>query len=285
MDNRPIGVFDSGIGGLPVLYKLAKAFPKEDFLYLGDNRNVPYGTRSEREIKRLSEGNLRELVSLGVKIIVVACNTVSACIGDDFSGRRIFKIGINQNNREKFLGKGAFLGTPFTVGEILKRSPELKANIDFYPLKDLAGEIEKEPFSDVEVFKHRFAEILAEIFFATKENNFAPFMDIAEHKKDENERKEVFHDRARVFRDHFEKQIARYDFLYLGCTHYLFKEKVIKSLFGDIKCYSGIPSLIENINFYLENNGIFGENLQTIDFAGECARKNADTFAGYVLSV
>ena len=46
-----------------------------------------------------------------------------------------------------------------------------------------------------------------------------------------------------------------------------------------------IPSLIENINFYLENNGIFGENLQTIDFAGECARKNADTFAGYVLSV
>jgi glutamate racemase len=77
-DSRPIGVFDSGIGGLTVLRALLEALPRENYVYLGDTARVPYGTKGAATIERFAAEAMRELLSRDVKSIVVACNTASA---------------------------------------------------------------------------------------------------------------------------------------------------------------------------------------------------------------
>jgi glutamate racemase len=75
---RPIGVFDSGVGGLTVLHELLVALPQEDFLYLGDTARFPYGERSEEELARFSAEIAEELLRRRVKLLVVACNSATA---------------------------------------------------------------------------------------------------------------------------------------------------------------------------------------------------------------
>ncbi len=77
-DPRPIGVFDSGLGGLSVLREIRMLLPAEDLLYYADNAYCPYGIRSREEIQERSERISRLLLDQGVKAIVVACNTASA---------------------------------------------------------------------------------------------------------------------------------------------------------------------------------------------------------------
>lgn len=74
----PIGVFDSGVGGLTVLRALRAALPAEDFLYLGDTARLPYGTKSAETVVRYSLRASQALVDRGVKCLVVACNTASS---------------------------------------------------------------------------------------------------------------------------------------------------------------------------------------------------------------
>ena len=74
----PIGVFDSGIGGLTVLRALLKELPNESFIYFGDTARVPYGNKSHDTVLRFSRENVEFLMGHGVKFIVVACNTASA---------------------------------------------------------------------------------------------------------------------------------------------------------------------------------------------------------------
>lgn len=73
----PIGVFDSGIGGLTVLKSLRHYFPNESFIYIGDTARLPYGTKSPETVARYSETLAAEILKRGVKAIVVACNTAS----------------------------------------------------------------------------------------------------------------------------------------------------------------------------------------------------------------
>lgn len=74
----PLGVFDSGLGGLTVVRALRSALPRERIIYLGDTARVPYGTRSADTVIRYARGCARTLTDRGVKALVVACNTVSA---------------------------------------------------------------------------------------------------------------------------------------------------------------------------------------------------------------
>ncbi len=74
----PIGVFDSGVGGLTVLRALRQHLPAESFLYLGDTARLPYGTKSPQSVMRYALQCTRQLVERGVKMLVVACNTASA---------------------------------------------------------------------------------------------------------------------------------------------------------------------------------------------------------------
>lgn len=74
----PIGVFDSGVGGLTVLNALRKALPQEDLIYLGDTARVPYGTKSAQSVTRYAEQAAAALIEQKVKLLVIACNTASA---------------------------------------------------------------------------------------------------------------------------------------------------------------------------------------------------------------
>lgn len=83
----PVGVFDSGVGGLTVLRALARELPGEDFLYLGDTARLPYGTKSAESIRRYALQAAALLRNRGVKCLVVACNTASAvALGDLAAG-------------------------------------------------------------------------------------------------------------------------------------------------------------------------------------------------------
>lgn len=76
--SHPIGVFDSGLGGLTVVHDLRKALPSESIVYVGDTARVPYGIKSPESIRRYSREITRFLVDHGVKLVLIACNTVSA---------------------------------------------------------------------------------------------------------------------------------------------------------------------------------------------------------------
>ncbi len=76
--NRPIGIFDSGVGGLTVVKEIFNQLPREQVIYFGDTGRFPYGIRSADVIRRFSRQNVNFLLEQGVKMVVVACNTASA---------------------------------------------------------------------------------------------------------------------------------------------------------------------------------------------------------------
>ena len=78
MKNRPIAVFDSGLGGISVLRELVRQMPQENFLYFGDSANAPYGTKPAEQVQALTEAMVDRLMERGIKALVVACNTATA---------------------------------------------------------------------------------------------------------------------------------------------------------------------------------------------------------------
>ncbi|MBU3219036.1 glutamate racemase [Clostridium algidicarnis] len=121
--NKPIGIFDSGVGGISVLKKAIKILPNEDYIYFGDSKNAPYGVKTVEEIKKLTFKAIDLLLSKGCKAIVVACNTATSAAIEDL--RKKFKdlpiIGIepavrpavNLNRKGKIL----IMATPITLAE------------------------------------------------------------------------------------------------------------------------------------------------------------------------
>ena len=90
MDKRPIGIFDSGVGGLSVLRELADKLPFEHVIYFADSLNCPYGTKSKEEVIILSRRIVDFLLSQEVKLIIIACNTATAAAIDHL--RKLYNI-------------------------------------------------------------------------------------------------------------------------------------------------------------------------------------------------
>jgi glutamate racemase len=119
INNLPIGIFDSGVGGLTVYRALHNRLPNEHFVYLGDTARVPYGTKSLGTIERYAIENAIFLASRGIKLLVVACNTASALalpkiretIGIDVVG----VIGPGARKAAKFADKIGVIATEATV--------------------------------------------------------------------------------------------------------------------------------------------------------------------------
>lgn len=86
MKDKPIGIFDSGVGGLTVVRAVRKALTAENIIYFGDTARVPYGTKSREAIMKFAEEDIGFLLSKDVKVIIAACNTVSAIALDKISG-------------------------------------------------------------------------------------------------------------------------------------------------------------------------------------------------------
>lgn len=103
-DDRPIGVFDSGIGGLTVLKELEKAFPQENFIYLGDTARLPYGSKSSNTIKKYVEQNIKFfLEQKDIKALVLACNSASTVLEDLDIPKHIEVFGVIQPGAETAL--------------------------------------------------------------------------------------------------------------------------------------------------------------------------------------
>ena len=78
MNNKPIGIFDSGVGGFTVYKQIRKELPNENVIYLGDTKNFPYGNKSKEDIIKFAIENTKILINKGVKLIIIACGTVTS---------------------------------------------------------------------------------------------------------------------------------------------------------------------------------------------------------------
>ena len=198
MNNKAIGVFDSGVGGLTVLAEIRKNLPNENIIYLGDTKNFPYGNRSKEEIIELAMQNTEILIQKQVKVIVIACGTATSQALDTLKEKfNIPIIGIieptiqyikNQNYQE--------VGVIATEGTIRSGAWDQKL---------------KEKIPEIKV-TNKACPMLATI--------------AEEGKAQSAEGRQVIKEYMKPFK---EKHI---DKIILGCTHYPIYEKIIRDELG-----------------------------------------------------
>ncbi len=134
---KSIGVFDSGIGGLTVVHALMKHLPHENITYFGDTARVPYGSKSAEVVREYAFEDTRFLMQQGVKLIVVACNTVSAVAIDDLKAHfDIPIVGMIQPGASAACaasknGRIGVIGTHATIGSESYPRALLRCNRDF----------------------------------------------------------------------------------------------------------------------------------------------------------
>ncbi|MFQ6091998.1 MAG: glutamate racemase [bacterium] len=145
-DPKPIGVFDSGVGGLTVVREIHRILPQESTVYFGDTARVPYGPKSERLVRRFALQNSRFLTGLGVKAIVIACNTASSVALDTLQEHLslpvlgVIEPGVKAAVEATKTGKLGVVGTVGTIESrayhraIRRHGPELEVFAQACPL-------------------------------------------------------------------------------------------------------------------------------------------------------
>ena len=199
---KPLGVFDSGIGGLTVVRSLTKHLPHENIVYFGDTARVPYGPKSPQVVREYAAQDTDVLVEKGVKLIVVACNTVSAVALDVVQKRaKVPVVGVIQPGAEAAVKatKRKRIGVIGTVGTVSSRAyEEAIRRID----------------PDVQVFSRA-----CPLFVPLAEEGWT------DHKATELIAKEYL----------FPLTLEKIDTLVLGCTHYpLLTEVIDRVLHGSV---------------------------------------------------
>jgi glutamate racemase len=147
---RPVAVFDSGVGGLTVLHELLVSLPTEDYLYLGDTARFPYGERSQAELRTFAVEIAEHLLEQGAKLLVVACNAASSAALDVLElhiGDRLDVIGVVMPATQLAVagsrtGRIGLLATPSTVAtgayERAVRAADPHVHLESVPCPDLA---------------------------------------------------------------------------------------------------------------------------------------------------
>lgn len=170
VEDRPIGVFDSGVGGISVLREATKLLPGEDFIYFGDSKNAPYGTKDVDEVKALTFNAVDFLIKKNVKALVIACNTAtSAAIIDlrEKYSRFMPIIGIEPALKPaveyKGDGKIIIMATPMTLAETkfnsLMANYKSDAQIQPLPCPGLVELIEDGIIDGNELYKYLMDKI------------------------------------------------------------------------------------------------------------------------------
>ncbi len=200
-DNRAIGVFDSGLGGLTVVKEIQKTLPDENIVYFGDTGRVPYGTRSRDTIRKYALEDERFLLSQDVKLIVAACGTVSSVAADTAENLPVpfaevvshsvrAAVSATKNRKIGILGTNATINSGAHKKQILKLLPDAEVYENsatlFVPL------VEEGWYSEND-----------SIVLGTVERYLSPLLK------------------------------SGIDTLILGCTHYPVLSKAIKRLAGD----------------------------------------------------
>lgn len=200
MNNRPIGVFDSGLGGLTAVKELLKVLPNEDIIYFGDTGRVPYGNKSQQTILKYARQDTQFLKSLDVKLILSACGTVSSVVEQYGLSLNIPLVGVVRPTAASAAGitqngKIGIIGTAATIKSGSYRHELLKIN------------------SDLQIFEQS-----CPLFVPLVENGFI-------HSSDK-----VTLIIAKKYLSWLkEKQI---DTLILGCTHYPIIKDIISEVVG-----------------------------------------------------
>ncbi len=153
MSNKYIALFDSGIGGIFLLSKLSKAFPNERFIYLGDNLNAPYGSKSPSKLLSLSALNLSLIKDYPIKALILACNTLSVTVRRDLEqclNVPVFGVFPPLFGLEKDKSKTLLIATPLTCSQFIGFK-----GVTTLSLPSLALDIEKNaPYFDKVNFTH-----------------------------------------------------------------------------------------------------------------------------------
>lgn len=194
-----IGVFDSGIGGLTVLKELMKYHPDQEYIYFGDTKNLPYGTKSKDELLEVASKVVEYLISEGVKIIFIACGTVSSNIYQELSSK--YKIPLVN-----------IIDT--TIAEIRRK------NIQNLAVLATSATINSH------VFKHKLTGI------NVLEVSCSQFVPIIENKTESKFKKIYIEQYLKQIKKEGVKDVV------LGCTHYPLLEKEIKDYLGEVNCYN-----------------------------------------------
>ncbi len=225
-DNRPIGVFDSGLGGLTVVKEIKKIMPNESIVYFGDTGRVPYGTKSREIITRYAREDEKFLLSHDVKMIIAACGTVSSVaymtakelpvvFFEMITTAAKTAVSVSKSGRIGIIGTPATINSQAHAKVILKERPDAfivaKACPLFVPL------VEEGWISDND-----------EITYKTAMRYLEPI-----------------------------KQ-ADVDTLIMGCTHYPALSKVISSVLGNqVTLINPGESLAKDVKQYLDKNNAF----------------------------
>jgi len=222
LTNLPIGVFDSGVGGISVLADLMHQLPDEQYIYYGDSGNAPYGVRSKDEVRELSFNVVDQLLKFKIKALVVACNTATSVVIEELrSALDIPVIGMEpalkpaiELNKQ---GQIMVMATPVTLRE--KKFNDLiekfkdTTNVIKIPCPGLVEIIEKDSDNDCEI----------EIYI-----------------------KKVF--------SHYNKDDI--GVIVLGCTHYVFIKDILENIFGkEISIVDGNLGTAKHVKHLLQDNG------------------------------
>lgn len=233
MKNNPIGIFDSGIGGLTVLNKIIKILPNEKYIYYADKDNVPYGTKPKEEVKKYINKAIEFLILKNVKAIVIACNTATSIAIKELRDKYdIPIIGIEpavkpavENRKEK---RVLIMATPTTIKEeklkYLLDKLNAKEYVDLIAMPKLVEFAEGGDFKSEQVEKY-----------------------IKEQLKEYN--------------------LDEYSEVVLGCTHFPFFKGILSTIFlKDTQIIDGSTGVANRLKSILEKENLLGNNNLKIEY-------------------
>ena len=226
---QPICLFDSGIGGLTVLKKLINKFPQENYIYLADLARVPFGDKKQDEIKNIASEIIEWLFKFNPKLIIMACNTSSAVVLDDF--KQILNIPV------------------------------------YGMIENCAKDIAKSPYSQVTVWATKLvAETNAYRKAIQKTNSKIKVEEIACPKlvpMIENLNFTIS-ERTKILQEYLDKTSKDSQALVLGCTHYPLVKEDIENL-TNLNIIDPIEKLLKNLETHLSSdNNSFNEEQVTV---------------------
>lgn len=229
MDNRPIGFFDSGLGGLTCIDPLMKALPRERIIYFGDTARTPYGSKAPSTIRGFSNQIAEFLVQQDVKMIVIACNTVSSTSLDDLRERwpDLPILGIIEPAARRVVELAADGARPGIIGTkvtIRSKAHErlIHAADPGIPIHGMACPV-LVPLIEEGIIEH-------------------DIMDLS----------------IRYYLDHF-LSYHRIDTLVLGCTHYPLIRANIEKLYPGLSIVNPSEEIVKSIQAELEVRGLLAD--------------------------
>ncbi|ENX62090.1 MULTISPECIES: glutamate racemase [Acinetobacter] len=231
--DAPIGVFDSGVGGLSVAQEIARHLPNEQIIYYADTAHVPYGARSDQEIRQLTAQAIEWLYRQGCKIAVVACNTASAFSLDylrDHYGERFPIVGLVPAL------KPAVIQTQSKVVAVLATPATFRGQL----IKDVIS---------------KFAEPAGVNVLTVTNLDLVPFVEAGQ---------EMSQACLNVLQQILQPVVEQgADYLVLGCTHYPFLKQAIHQIFAEkLKLIDSGQAVARQTTYILIKNGLLCDKLR-----------------------